>query len=734
MASKPKKNLVHVRVIKHLPQGLFVKLDNGQSGIIRVREISWEGENATDWKTNHPVGWSGFAFQIHKQKEKTHDLSLRLAENDPWDDLPEEIEKDRIFEGVITSVTDYGAFIEISDGLTGLLHQSQLPSWCKNLPMDLFWPGDKVFVVIKEIDHDQRRISFGVPPVKYLIDTEDKKHLAITSAPKPSWDMSSGVEKMLEADAPRRHILVVEDEESQATAVTGWLRKLGQRVDIVGNAENAIDFLEKTHPDIALVDVGLPGMSGTDLASQILERWHDVKVVITTDWARADDIMDVLEGLQVSGAKLLLKPLLPEDLVAYLLQEQKQERTQVQTKGTVDGKLSLSDIPKLDANKSILALLHKCRKHLNCEQVILFSLDPIHRKAVIVERSGDSIINKNALPYLIYSPVRDVAEDRDAILINEINEQEHNRFRYLLELCPTTVSCIGVPVPTQMPFDYALFALDKHIRQITNEQQIYAEGMALAIGASLDHNNLREKSVLMQRTALIGHLTRAMMHEINNLVGPLLYEAGNLKESLAQIDGNSGKPNYDNVNGEIKKIQQDIRKIVNTTKIFGRIVAKGKDEVLRVDEIVNETLSLLRDISDRSHVVMQFTPPEKLMVIRSQAVVLEQIFLNVALNAIQQIAELRPDIGGWVQISMEFKHNTSGAPICKILIEDNGPGIHTSHWEKIFDAGFTTRPDGSGIGLYISRNLMEDIGGRIYVSKSHIMSGTLFVLEFPIHL
>jgi signal transduction histidine kinase len=142
----------------------------------------------------------------------------------------------------------------------------------------------------------------------------------------------------------------------------------------------------------------------------------------------------------------------------------------------------------------------------------------------------------------------------------------------------------------------------------------------------------------------------------------------------------------------------------------------------------------LRDISDRAHVVLQFTPPEKLMVIRSQAVVLEQIFLNVALNAIQQIAELRPDIGGWVRINMELKHTQAEASMCRILVEDNGPGIHTSLWEKIFDAGFTTRPDGSGIGLYISRNLMEDIGGRIYVSKSHILSGTLFVLEFPIHL
>ena len=733
MAAKSRKNLVHVRVVKHLPQGLCVELDNGQPGIIRVREISWKGEDVTGWKTSHPVGWSGFAFLIPNHKEKMHDLSLRLAENDPWDDLPEEIEKNRIFEGVVTSVVNYGAFIDISAGLTGLLHWSQLPSWCKTQPMDLFWPGDKVVVTIKEMDRDQRRINFGVPPIKYLVD-ENEKRLAVTPMPKNSRDMVNGMEKLLETGAPRRYILVVENEESQANSIAGWLRKLGQRVDVVESAKNATDFLEKTQPDIALVDVSLPDMSGTDLASHILENWRDVNVVVTTDWARADDIMDILEDLQARGAKLLLKPLLPEDLVSHLLQEQKQERKRAQTKGAAGGKLTLSDIPKLDASKSIQVLLHKCRKHLNCEQVLLFSLDPLHRKAAIVERSGDSILNKSALPYLIYSPVRDVAEDRDAILVDEITRHEHDRFRYLLELCPTTVSCLGVPVPTQMPFDYALFVLDKHPRQITNEQQIYAEGMALAIGASLDHNNLREKSVLMQRTALIGHLTRAMMHEINNLVGPLLFEAVNLKESLAQMTKSPGKPNYEGISTEVVKIQQDIRKIVNTTKVFGRIIAKGKDEVIRVDEIIDETLSLLRDLSDRAHVVIKFIPPEKLMVVRSQAVVLEQIFLNVALNAIQQIAELRPDLGGWIQVNMELKHAPAGASMCRILVEDNGPGIHASLWEKIFDAGFTTRPDGSGIGLYISRNLMEEIGGKIYVSKSCILSGSLFVLEFPIHL
>jgi signal transduction histidine kinase/predicted RNA-binding protein with RPS1 domain/response regulator of citrate/malate metabolism len=729
MQTKTAKGLARVRVIKHIPQGLSVELDNGQRGIIRIREISWDEANIADWKNIYHIGWRGLALSIPSQKGEAHEYSLRLAESDPWDEFAEGLEKGQTYEGVITSVVDYGAFVEIIPGLTGLLHQSQFPSWCKDSPMDLFWPGDKMFVTIREANQDQRQIGLGVPPLKPF----DEEMLSKTARlPIVTRDADNDLEKLLGRDSPRKHILVVENEKPQANAVSGWLRRLNQRVDVVDSAERAIDFLEKTQPDIALVDVGLSGMSGTDLADHILEKYPHVQIINVTDWARANDIMDILDSLQARGAKLLLKPLLPEDLVPYLLQEQNQSSILSETDGVE--KLTLSDVPKLDANKSIQILLNRCRKHLGFEQIILFSLDPIHRRAIILERAGDALLNKSALPYLIYSPVRDVAEDHEPVVVNEISERERNRFRYLSELCPSTVSCIGVPVPTQTSFDYALFVLDKRPRQITNEQQLYVEGMALAIGTALDQNNLKEKFVLMQRTALIGHLTRAMMHEINNLVGPLLYGADSLKRSLAQFEKDPGKPDYGAINKDIANIQQDIRKIISTTKTFGRIVAKGKHEVIRVDEIIYETLSLLRDISDRAHVVLQFTPPDDLVVVRSQAVVLEQIFLNVLLNATQQIAEMRPDTGGWVKVNMEMVNEAQAGAMCRIYVEDNGPGIHASLWEKIFEAGFTTRADGSGIGLYISRNLMDDLGGKVYVSKSHILSGTLFVLEFPIRL
>jgi signal transduction histidine kinase len=142
----------------------------------------------------------------------------------------------------------------------------------------------------------------------------------------------------------------------------------------------------------------------------------------------------------------------------------------------------------------------------------------------------------------------------------------------------------------------------------------------------------------------------------------------------------------------------------------------------------------MRDISSQSHVRITFDPPDHLLVIRNQAASLEQVVLNVLLNAIQQIAELHAEGGGRVHVWIEPPFEQGERSVLRILFRDNGPGIHAGLWDRIFEAGYTTRADGSGIGLYISWNLMEEMGGRIYVRESHILTGTTFCLEIPYHL
>ncbi len=726
-APKKNRNFVHIRVIKHLSQGLSVALDNGERGIIRVREISWESEERVHWKTSYPIGWDGYAFSIPAQKGEVREFSLRLTEKDPWDDLAKGFDKSHVYESVVTGSFEYGAFIEIAPGLSGLLHKSKIPTWVQTPVPDLFWIGDNVLVVIHELNFAERLMDLSMAPMGDLTGENlpiGENQLTVTS------DAGDRVGKSVSEDIPRRHILVVENDISQSTVVCGWLRELGQSVDAVFSAEEALGFLEKAQPDVALVDIGLPGMSGTDLAKHILEKHPQILIANATDWANANEIKDTLDELQTLGAKLLFKPLLPEDLIAFLSFEEKLEQPVISQEGI---KLTLSNIPKFDTKKSIHMLLRTCRKHLGVEQVILFSLDTAQRRISVMERSGDGFTNKGATSQLIYSPVRDAAEDRELVIKSEITERENKRFQHLLEFAPTMVSCIGVPVPSQTDVKYALFAMDRRTKSFGGESKIFVEGMALAIGAALDQNTLREQSALMQRSALIGNLTSGMMHEINNLVGPLLYGSNSLKKKLAQIEKETGTPNYTDINEEIAKIQQDVRKIINTTKAYTRIAAKGREESLRIDEIIEETLLLMRDISKSAKVYINFTAPDELLIIQSQAVVLEQIILNIILNAIQQIAELRPTIGGWIKIKTNFVTEAKNEVKCRIFIEDNGPGIHAKLWEKVFDAGYTTRREGSGIGLYISRNLMQDIGGEIFISQSRILSGSTFVLEFPVH-
>ena len=732
------KGLVTIKVVKHLPIGLGVETEKGQSGIVRVREISWDGRRLSNWKQAYPLDWSGRACVLPHKKGQFKEFSLRLVESDPWENVPKILEKGKVYEGVVTGILNFGVFVEIASGVTGLLHRTQLPGWIKSSPIDIFWPGDRVFVNIQNIDYKERKIQLGFP--ESTRQPEGDELITTSQSISKHMLMEHEVNVLMKEKTGNKHLLVVEDDPDQSLNITSWLRHLGQQVDVVASAEDALLFLEKTTPDIALIDVGLPKMNGADLSSIILEKWPQIRVVITTDWAQAESVMEKLEDLQFRNAELLVKPIMPEDMIGIIKKEktpQIEGRIADKTPETVE---MISQV----TSKMRPAILHKnlldrLRNYLGYDLVILFVFDRNHRQVSIRESSGDAVINTNAIPQLVYSPVRDVAEDQGMVTMDDVLTHQRDRCRYLLELYPGLRACIGLPVASQMTNDFALFALDSQPRQTSQEQRMFAEAVALTIGTSLNQKSFNERSVLIQRSALIGHLTRGMVHEINNLVGPLHSRLDNLQQRLKQVEKKKdsrelSESQREQIMEELGEIQSNARKIINTTRMFGRIAAKSKNEILRVDEIVDETIHFMRDISHQSRVKITFAHPDQLLVIKNQAAALEQVLLNVLLNAVQQIAELHPTAGGWVHVQIDPPYEKNGGNFFKLKVEDNGPGIHTVLWEKVFEAGYTTRPDGSGIGLYISQNLMDEIGGHIYIEKSHVLSGTTFVLEIPYHL
>ncbi|MBI5567817.1 MAG: hypothetical protein HY870_23155 [Chloroflexi bacterium] len=108
---------------------------------------------------------------------------------------------------------------------------------------------------------------------------------------------------------------------------------------------------------------------------------------------------------------------------------------------------------------------------------------------------------------------------------------------------------------------------------------------------------------------------------------------------------------------------------------------------------------------------------------------LYQVFLNLMLNAMQQI-ENQPGTRRVLTVTTGSPKKDS-LPRLQIRFTDTGPGIHQRLWEQVFRLGFTTRVGGSGLGLFIARNLIESMRGRICIEDSVVPLGTTFLIELP---
>ncbi|GBE09240.1 MAG TPA: 30S ribosomal protein S1 [Gammaproteobacteria bacterium] len=149
-------------VIKNLTDyGAFVNL-GGIDGLLHITDISWK-------RVKHPsevlnVGDEIEARVLKFDKERNRvSLGLKQTEEDPWGDLPRRYPRDTRIIGKVTNVTDYGAFVEIEDGVEGLVHVSEMDWTNKNIhPSKVVQVGDEVEVMVLDIDTERRRISLGM--------------------------------------------------------------------------------------------------------------------------------------------------------------------------------------------------------------------------------------------------------------------------------------------------------------------------------------------------------------------------------------------------------------------------------------------------------------------------------------------------------------------------------------------------------------------------------------------
>jgi small subunit ribosomal protein S1 len=154
-------------VVNVMSYGAFVKLEEGIEGLVHISEMSWTK------RINHPSELVNIGDKIevvvlgiNKDKQEIS-LGMKQTQVNPWDQVANKYPPNTTVEGTVRNLTNYGAFIEIEEGIDGLLHISDM-SWTRKIghPNELLEKGQRITCQVLNVDQDRKRIALGLKQLK----------------------------------------------------------------------------------------------------------------------------------------------------------------------------------------------------------------------------------------------------------------------------------------------------------------------------------------------------------------------------------------------------------------------------------------------------------------------------------------------------------------------------------------------------------------------------------------
>jgi signal transduction histidine kinase len=228
------------------------------------------------------------------------------------------------------------------------------------------------------------------------------------------------------------------------------------------------------------------------------------------------------------------------------------------------------------------------------------------------------------------------------------------------------------------------------------------------------------------RLAVAGELTGAIAHEINQPLGAILSNADAADLLLA-----SGADRRDELRAILADIRQDNVRASEVIRRLRAMLAKQPVDwhPFDLNDAVREVEPVLRAEARRRGVALDLRLAATATILVGDRVQIQQVLINLALNAMEAANGL-PEARRTVAVSVE-----RDADRLVLVVRDRGQGIAPEHLPQLFDSFFTTKPQGMGLGLSITRTLVEAHGGRIWAESgagSGSGAGAVFRVEWPV--
>jgi C4-dicarboxylate-specific signal transduction histidine kinase len=241
-------------------------------------------------------------------------------------------------------------------------------------------------------------------------------------------------------------------------------------------------------------------------------------------------------------------------------------------------------------------------------------------------------------------------------------------------------------------------------------------------------HDLRAAQAELARTSrmlMLGVLTASIAHEVAQ---PLASAITNGSAGLRWL--NADPPNLGEARAALMRVIDNGRRASDVIERIGSLArhSHGAKALLDVNEVVVEVIALIEDELTRNRVLLEVNLDRSLPLVPADRVQLQQVLLNLMINAMEAINE--SDSGQREIVIQTSPHEVDDV---RVDVRDSGVGLEPEILQEVFRAFYTTKPRGMGIGLSISRNIVEAHGGRLWATQNEGERGATFHFTLPLH-
>jgi two-component system sensor kinase FixL len=227
----------------------------------------------------------------------------------------------------------------------------------------------------------------------------------------------------------------------------------------------------------------------------------------------------------------------------------------------------------------------------------------------------------------------------------------------------------------------------------------------------------------LNRAMLLGEMTASIAHEVNQ---PIAAVIANANAGLRWLG--TREPDFDEVRQALGRI---VRDGTRAGEVIGRIRALVRNvpphrDLLGIDQVISEVLALTQTEIQRNGVRLRRRLADDLPLVSADRIQLQQVMINLIVNAIEAMggaSERRRELA--IVAGMNNAHEVF------VEVQDTGPGLDLDKLDRLFQSFYTTKPDGIGMGLAISRSIVEAHGGRLS-SAANQPHGAVFRFTLPV--